>query len=276
MMIACNDNMAISIRIVLNRYGLDIFGFCHFDDLFGRLLPCRAARRLPRNPRSVIVVLFPYYVNVEGARNVARYVIPDDYHIIAGGILAEAAASLHKIYPKEEFATFIDDSPIPEKYAAHLAGLGFIGRHSQLINREFGAYVFIGTIVTTMATAPSEPVRNICLDNCAKCIESCPTGAISRDKPFERSLCLSAISQKKALTSWEEQQMRRAGIVWGCDICLEACPLNILARESPIDAFKNSSSPWIDPENIDEIWPRKAYNYRPKEVLLRNYYLTTE
>ena len=255
----------------LAPYHVDTFGVCRFDDIKKKVHRRSVDSGLPENPCAVIVMLFPYYLPVSGAVNVARYAMPDDYHNVVGGILEEAANILRKNYPDEVFAPFVDKSPIHEKEAARLAGLGVIGRNGLLINPKYGAYAFIGTIITGL-DIPAERVNPGACLGCDLCIRSCPTLAISSDGSFDPARCLSAITQKKqTLSEWEEKMLRGHNLIWGCDTCLDRCPMNQSVAESPISAFRGSMSPLITPNNIDNLWDLKIYNYRPKSVLLRNY-----
>lgn len=264
-------------------------------------------------PKTVIVCLFPYYVGEYPERNVARYALINDYHKICGDILASLASQFKAAFPDEEFIPSIDASPIREVRAAYAAGLGAIGRHSMLIHEKYGSRVFIGTIGTGLELTQITEIKNsrdssaisflqpnatggnnasyyfsdifrydkprtkkTCL-NCGKCISSCPTGAISADKPFDRKLCRSAITQKKSgLIDWEQAQIKAGGFVWGCDICADACPMNACAEKTKINAFYEDIVPVLTRENLTQAIVKKPYNWRGEKVLLRNISLLEE
>ena len=257
-----------TIRKVYNAHGITDVGFCSFENV-GPLLDVRAKGKLPRNPASVIVCALPYYPGDYPERNVARYAICDDYHLAAGGLLGEIAGELVWCYPGSAFAQFIDISPIREVKAAHLAGLGVVGLHSQLITPDWGPWVFIGCIVTDLYIPPNRPLAGNC-HQCEACLAACPTGALSR-RGLRREFCSSEITQKKgALSPWEEEQVRAGKMAWGCDICLEACPAGKGAAPTPLECLKRNPLPILTKENLGQAARRKAYGCRGKEVLERN------
>lgn len=240
------------------------------------LIEMRRTPFLSFSPKTVVVCLFPYYVGDYPERNVSRYALVNDYHKLCGDMLASLALQLKAVFPNEEFMPFIDASPVREVRAAYAAGLGAIGRHGMLIHEKYGSRVFIGTILTGLELKPKLHVKKNCL-NCGKCISACPTGAISADKPLNRELCRSAITQKKSgLTSWEQDQIKAGGLVWGCDICADACPMNSAAEKTPVNAFYEDISPVLTRENLPYLIAKKPYGWRGEKVLLRNISLLEE
>ena len=256
------------IREVYNSKNITDVGICAFSEA-GPLLDVRAKSRLPRDPASVIVCALPYYSGGYPERNVARYAVCDDYHVSGGCLLGEIAVELGRRVPGHEFIPFIDISPIREVKAAHLAGLGVVGLHGQLITPQWGPWVFIGCIVTGMHLPPGSPAPGSCLE-CGACLTACPTGALSREG-LRRELCRSAITQKRgALSPWEEEQVRAGKMAWGCDICLEACPLGKNPAITPLECLKRGPLPILTRENLGQAVERKAYGYRGRAVLERN------
>lgn len=240
------------------------------------LISLRKTPSLPISPKTVIVCLFPYYVGEYPARNVARYAMINDYHKVCGDLLASLVSQLKAAFPKDEFMPFIDNSPIREVHAANKAGLGAVGCNGLLIHGKYGSRVFIGTIVTSLELTPKTYSEKTCL-GCGKCINSCPTGAISRDKPLNKKLCRSAITQKKStLTAWEQEQVRAGGLVWGCDICADICPMNKTAEKTPIKEFYDDITPILTRESLASLIVKKPYGWRGEAVLLRNLSLLEE
>jgi epoxyqueuosine reductase QueG len=241
---------------------------CAYKDILP-LLPSRSAARLPQNPRSVIVCLFPYYVGELPGRNVAYYAAVDDYHHIAGAILSQAVTALEQAYPGHAFIPFVDASPLREVAAARLAGLGDVGRNGLLIHPRYGSFVFIGAIAADIEIPPWRKPGGSC-QNCGACLRACPTGALTASG-FDDSRCRSRITQKTGnLTPWEEEQIRAGGFVWGCDCCLEACPHTRKLPPTPIQAFHRGIAPVLTLENLEALYPAKPYNYRCKGILRRN------
>lgn len=246
-----------------------LMGYCRIEDTLP-LIECRQKSQLPENPETVIVCLFPYFVGEYPERNVARYAIVNDYHKVAGDILASLAAQLKSAFPGEKFAAFVDNSPVREVRAAYAAGLGAIGMNGMLIHETFGSRVFIGTVITTLKLRYENKPAKTCL-NCGLCIEACPTGAISKTAPLKRELCRSAISQlKREPSDFERGEIRAGGLAWGCDICADACPLNKSLPKSPVKGFYEDILPVLTLQNLDDALLKKPYNWRGKDVLLRN------
>ena len=108
------------------------FGICRFADL-PPLLECRAKQRLPENAQSVLVCLFPYYTGEHPERNISRYAMVTDYHLIAGEYLQRFCEALRQQLPNNRFEPFTDNSPVPEVRSALLAGVGRRGKNGLLL-----------------------------------------------------------------------------------------------------------------------------------------------
>ena len=257
------------IRKYFAEYSIEYVGICKFSEIFP-LLECRAKNRIPENAQTVVLCLFPYYAGEYEERNISRYALGSDYHNVAGNILKDITFKLRETYPNFKFESFIDSSPIREVDAAVLAGLGSKGLNNQLINEKYGTYTFIGEIVTD-AIVFNENLKiqtNLCL-NCKKCINSCPTKALS-ENGFEKEICRSFITQKKKdLTDWETEQIKDGKMVWGCDICNDVCPCNKKPVLSPISQMYENIQEKITSENVSKI-TGKAYEYRGEKVIKRN------
>ncbi len=255
------------IRTVMEAEGITQFGCIPFAALNDRLLPCRAAQRLPASPTAVIVCLFPYRVDSDAPRNLSRYACVPDYHRVAGNALTRAAAALQRD-GDHTFAPFVDNSPIPEVYAAALAGLGRIGDNGLLIHPRFGSYVFIGAVVTDAPlNTETHPIERC--PGCGACARACPTGALTAAGP-DPAHCLSAVSQRKgALTDAEADALRQNGLLWGCDRCQEVCPLNRGTLCAPFVGF-DGYEPFLDGLPTGETLKEKPYGWRGEAVLARN------
>ncbi len=248
------------------------FGFC--DIAAGQpYLDCRARSRIPEGARSIIVLAFPYYSGEHPKKNISRYAMIPDYHLVAGEYLRRICEKLRETYPEQQFEAFVDNSPLREVACGQAAGLGVIGENGLLINPTYGSYLFLGEIVTDLDLTPSVPMGKDCL-HCGACRRACPRGALQANGSVELSLCRSHISQKKGELSQEEQeQLLQGRLIWGCDICNDVCPMNQNAALSPIPEFLDSVVPWLDEEQILALLDSRAYNYRGKKTILRNYSL---
>ncbi len=246
------------------------FGFCPFDKIKESLIDCRAKSRIPENAQSVIVALFPYNLGEDkyNGSDISKYAVVPDYHDTIGQILTDTCKRLGEVNPQEKYIAFTDNSPIPEVKAAMLAGLGVRGLNGLFINPIFGSWVFIGEIVTTEKfDYPSLTDNEQSCIKCEKCLNACPTKAIS-GKGIDAELCLSFITQKKGeLTPHQEALIRDSGCAWGCDICQNVCPMNKGVKTDPPEIFKNGAE--IKARTDSDISDR-AYAWRGEKVIKRN------
>ena len=253
------------IKNILNDNLIYEYSFCSFAAVENYLLPCRAASRLPKNSKTIIMVAFPYKVKNRPPANISRYAAVPDYHLVCGKFLNDAANALKAQFPQNEFAVFLDNSPIPEVYAAAYSGLGVKGLNGLLIHKTYGSYVFLGEIVTDLEL-PTAKFDQKCLE-CSQCIKHC--NSVTNKKE-----CLSAVNQQKnGLTKAQEAQIKASGLCWGCDVCSEVCPMNKNTQTTYIPEFINGYrecySPTEDPKD-------RAYNWRGPGVIKRNYNLINE
>ena len=256
------------IKKIMDKNQITCFGIIPFNVL-SPLIECRAKLRIPQNTKSVIVMLFPYNVGDYKDRNISKYAMLLDYHIVTEKILNRIIEELKDVFPNESFEGFADNSPIKEVDAAAKAGLGVIGENGLLINKTFGSYVFIGEIVTTAILPYTISEVKHCT-KCGICKKSCPQGAICGSE-FNKDVCLSAITQKKGqLTDEQEYAIKKGGLVWGCDVCNDVCPLNKNVQKSNIYDFYENIIPVVTKENVEEIIKNRAFNYRGIKTIVRN------
>ena len=210
-------------------------------------------------PKSVVVMLVPYYVGDEENSNISVYSMSKDYHLFFRSLFTKAREKFC-----DEIMCFADHSPIAEVDAAAKAHLGVIGRNNLLINSVYGSYVFIGEIYTKEETDNRDTGILYC-ENCEICKKKCPS----------EGNCLSAITHKKgALSDDEITLMTECGYIWGCDICQKYCPHNRFAKTTPIEFFTedritNLSGDVLENLSDDEFKAR-AFAWRGKKVVERN------
>ncbi len=252
----------------LKESGIPIVGACRFSGEL--ILPnVRSVSRLPHEPKTLLVGLFPYYTGKHEGRNLSLYSVIPDYHDVAGQMLQTACENLKAAFSHGEFVPFADASPISEVTAALRAGLGVRGRNGQLITEQFGSMVFIGEIVTDVEFDIADFPEKSC-ENCGKCIRACPTGALSQSG-FDKSRCRSHFSQKKGkLTEWEAEQLISGGLAWGCDICTLSCPHNAAPAVTPIERFRSDVVFTADEENLERLMQNRAFAWRGIKVIQRN------
>jgi epoxyqueuosine reductase len=191
--------------------------------------------------RTVIAVLLNYYQEMPVTENnpyrIARYALGSDYHPLMKERLRQLEAYLALVYPGHSTRSFIDSGPVLEKQWAQLCGLGFIGKHSLLVNRSEGSWFFIGVLLTTAPLTPDRPETDGC-GHCDRCITACPTGALETPYVLDIRRCISyhTIEKKEPMSSVVRERL--GGRIFGCDACQEACPYNRFARPTSVSEFQ--------------------------------------
>ncbi|MEB3234383.1 MAG: tRNA epoxyqueuosine(34) reductase QueG [Cyanobacteriota bacterium] len=179
--------------------------------------------------RSVLAVGLNYYVKTQrqsGSLAVARYGWGRDYHRLIDQRLRQLGRWLEQQQPGVRWRACVDSAPLMDKAWAEEAGLGWIGKHSNLINREQGSWLLLGHLLLTLELPADEPAEPLC-GRCQACIDACPTAAIV--EPFvvdsRRCLAFHTIENRDAELP---EAIRAAMAPWvaGCDICQEVCPWN--------------------------------------------------
>jgi epoxyqueuosine reductase len=163
---------------------------------------------------------------------VAQYARFEDYHKILGERLAMLAGFLNQQSGQGVRSLwYVDTGPLLERDLAQRAGLGFIGKHTNLINRELGNFFFLSEIITTAEFEPDAPEKNRC-GSCTRCLSACPTGAIKGPFELDARLCISylTIELKGAIPEYLRPAIGNR--IYGCDDCLAVCPWNRFARQS--------------------------------------------
>jgi epoxyqueuosine reductase len=198
--------------------------------------------KLHAGTRSIIVVFQNYYQAtteqtepLEGV--VSRYAWGRDYHLALKERLHDLARRLHgelsKRDQKQTYRVFVDSAPVMEKVWAQLAGLGWQGKHTNLITRELGSWGFLGVILTTAEfDRYDEPGTDHC-GSCSACIDACPTAAIVKPYVLDGGKCISygTIELKPEEPIPEEISHGSGEWLFGCDICQDVCPWNRFAKE---------------------------------------------
>lgn len=188
-------------------------------------------RLLVPGARSIVTLLVPYKQRIEEAtrRNgrVASFAWLEDYHITLKKRLYSLLNRLQNEYGGIEGRPFVDSAPLYERYWAVRAGLGWIGKNTLLVTREWGSFVFIGSLVINAdVEITSRGVKNLC-GTCQRCVEACPTGALIKPRYIDARLCISYLTiEKRGGLSREEVSMLD-GWAFGCDTCQNVCPWNI-------------------------------------------------
>ena len=251
---------------IIGGCGIRDFGFTPFDPRLVRQ-NVRSISRIPQNCKSVIVCLFPYFVNDE-PRNVSLYAVSRDYHIILKKYLTKICESLKNEFPDNEFSYFTDSSPIKEVAAAALCGLGVIGRNGMLLTKDYGSYVFLGEVLTDLSI-DCEPHGFEFCENCGRCVAACPSGALG--EKVDVGLCISDVTQRKGKLSESELALYYKGkYIWGCDVCQQVCPHNQSVKATYFTEFYEHRIPFVTEKNYLDDFENRAYSWRGKAVIERN------
>jgi epoxyqueuosine reductase len=163
---------------------------------------------------------------------VARYARHSDYHDVLAAPLAELTRWLDaETQPAHRSLWYVDTGPILERDLAQRAGLGFVGRHTNLISRELGNWFLIAEILTQAELPPDPPARNLC-GKCTRCLDACPTGALPAPFTLDARRCISYLTIELKGSIPEELRPLIGNRIFGCDDCLDACPWNRFAAEA--------------------------------------------
>lgn len=203
--------------------------------------------------RAIVSVGMNYYTNdrpdnAPGQGRIARYARGQDYHRVLGERLNSLAAFLKSDAPDSRSLVYVDTGPVMEKAWAQRAGLGWIGKHSNLVSGQHGSWLLLGEVLTTADLSPDEPGADLC-GTCTLCIKTCPTGAITEPYVVDARRCLSylTIEQKGHLPT--ELQPALSNYIFGCDDCLDVCPYNHQATPTSEPAFL--ATPWTLNPDLD-------------------------
>ncbi|MSU59398.1 MAG: tRNA epoxyqueuosine(34) reductase QueG [Pedosphaera sp.] len=162
---------------------------------------------------------------------VARYARFTDYHEVLGERLKTLTAFVNELGGEGSRSLwYVDTGPILERDLAERAGLGFIGKHTNVISRKLGNWIFLAEILTTLELEPDTPEKNRC-GSCTRCITACPTSAITAPFQLDARLCISYLTIELKGSIPIELRPLVGNRIYGCDDCLAACPWNRFARE---------------------------------------------
>lgn len=181
---------------------------------------------LSAGARSVVCIAFPYATAAPRPGplrgRVSNYAWSADYHRRLRALLDSVAHTIDEAVGKRVTTVACDTRPLAERALAARAGLGWIGKHTNLISPGLGSFVFLGEVVTTLELPPDESIAKSC-GSCARCVDACPTGALRGDYTIDANRCISDLTQR---TDAIPRAMRPliGDWVWGCDICQLVCP----------------------------------------------------
>ena len=187
---------------------------------------------LLENAKSVVAVALNYFTpheheNAPDKGKVSRYAWGDDYHDVLKEELRVLVNYIKEICPAANAKICVDTAPIMDKAWAQRAGLGWIGKHSNLITREYGSWVFLGEILLDVELEPDASETQDFCGSCTACLDACPTDAIIEPRVVDSNRCISyATIELRAEQIPSEIAENLNGWIYGCDICQDVCPWN--------------------------------------------------
>ena len=162
----------------------------------------------------------------EPSGRIARYALGSDYHVALRERLGALAADLRAEGLPAGDVAYVDDRPLAERGLAARAGVGWIGKNTNLLtHHRAGSWVFLGALLTSAELPVDEPLRTTC-GTCTRCLSGCPTGALVAPQTIDARRCISylTIEHPGTLEGWEAEAI--GDWIFGCDICQEVCPVN--------------------------------------------------
>ena len=181
----------------------------------------------------------PHQHSDNSAGKVSRYAWGDDYHEVVGDKLRELLSWIKEQWPEADGKVCVDIQPMMDKAWAVRAGLGWMGKHTNLITHEYGSWVFIGELLLNLELEyADEEVADQC-GSCTLCIDACPTNAIVEPYVVDSNLCIShATIESRAPEMDEEVATKLEGWLYGCDICQDVCPWNQMTPATDESRFE--------------------------------------
>ena len=194
--------------------------------------------------RSIICVGMNYLPETaddspkEPSGRISCYARGDDYHDVMKAKLLKLLEGIRELDPGTEGRAYVDTGPVLEREFASRAGLGWFGKHTNLIEKRSGSWFFIGELIVTTELSPDAPATDHC-GTCTKCIEACPTDAILEPYVLDSNRCISYLTIELKGPIPKDLREGMGDWVYGCDVCQDVCPWNLKqARSTAEPAFQ--------------------------------------
>lgn len=205
----------------------------HFDK---RLDP----RLLVEGAKSVISLSYNYYPQekqIENTYKIAKYAYGDDYHEVLKDRLQQLLQFINTTIGDVNGRAFVDSAPVMERAWAQQSGLGWIGKNMLLLQKKKGSFHFLAELIIDLELAYDTPFTNNFCGNCTKCIDACPTNAISNEGYLKANQCISYLTIELKNEIPNEFQFKMNDWIFGCDICQDVCPWNSFSTFHQEKAF---------------------------------------
>ena len=218
------------------------------------------AKRSPESmlpgAKSIIAVGLNYnqpLKETDDGPKISRYALGRDYHKVLRAKLKKLSAFINQQHPDSNSRICVDSAPIMERTYAQLAGLGWFGKNTLLINSQRGSWFFLGLILTTAELKPDQPALGGC-GTCRACVDACPTGAIVQFEgrwAVNSGRCISYLTIENRNEIPPELAEKLSGWTFGCDICQEVCPFNHPRENAPLRAQTTTEPDFLNTRQ----WP---------------------
>ena len=212
--------------LLQNRHGKMAYMQNHFDK---RLDP----RQLVSGAKSVISLLYNYYTDEKqedpSAPKISKYAYGRDYHFVVKEKLRELVNFISENIGEINGRIFVDSAPVLERTWAKKSGLGWVGKNTNLINKQSGSFFFIAEIISDLELDADGPVEDFC-GTCTRCIDACPTEAIIQPYVVDGSKCISYFTIELKEEIPQAYKGKMDDWVFGCDVCQDVCPWNRFSK----------------------------------------------
>lgn len=198
-------------------------------------------RNIVPNAKSVISVAMNYYADVPHTDSpeigkISRYAWGDDYHILVTARIQTLVDCIKQEKPDANAKAYVDTGPVMDKAWAVRAGIGWLGKHTNVITKEYGSWVFLGNIIVDVQLEYDEPIADFC-GSCTACIDACPTQAIVEPYVLDATKCISYLTIEHKGEIPGELKPKFENWIYGCDICQDVCPWNSFQQQTNEQAF---------------------------------------
>jgi epoxyqueuosine reductase len=232
--------------------------------------------RLLEGAQSVVSVAMNYHVPLKEpadlpggpAAKIARYALGDDYHELIKPKLYAIADMIRDLVPGALTRCGVDTAPIMEKELAARAGIGWVAKNTNIVNPHLGSWFYLGSIITTVDLPPDAPAIDHC-GTCTRCIDACPTGAITAPYQLDARRCISYLTIEHHGPIEPELASNIGNWLYGCDICQDVCPFNSKA----IDTLEPALQPRFETGTLDAeevlTWDEPTYHANTRRAATR-------
>ncbi len=205
-------------------------------------------RRLVDGAKTVISLMLNYYpgsFNSTTSLRVSKYALGIDYHFVIKNKLFNLVNAIQEITGEFNFRVFVDSAPMLDRAWAVEAGIGWIGKNSMLISRRNGSFYFLSEIVCDLEPEYDLPFGGSYCGDCTRCIDACPTGAITGGKLINANKCISYLTIELKDEIKNQFDGRYKDWIFGCDICQDVCPWNRFSIKHSVPEFEPSGN-WTE------------------------------